>query len=61
METLKLSSEDLEILATYCNVSKDNVQEFYEEFIEEFSDGKITKEGFKKIIGVSISKYIMKK
>ena len=55
METLKLKSEDLEFLATFTDVPKDKVQEFYEEFVEEFSDGKITKESYEKVIGTRVS------
>ena len=48
----KLSSEDLQYLATHTDVPRAKLQEFYDQFVEEFSDGKITKEAYKNLMRV---------
>ena len=52
-KSFKLSSEDLDYLATHTDVPRAKLQEFYDQFIEEFSDGKITKEVYKNLIRVN--------
>ena len=60
-KTMKISPEDLDFLATQTDVPKEDLQEIYEEFCEEFSDGKITKEGYRKFMGVTKCFYSLKK
>ena len=51
-KSFKLSSEDLQYLATHTDVPRSKLQEFYDQFVEEFSDGKITKEAYKNLMRV---------
>ena len=53
-KAMKISPKDLDFLATQTDVPKEELQEIYEEFCEEFSDGKITKEGYRKFMGVTV-------
>ena len=54
-KNFKLSSEDLDYLATHTDVPRAKLQEFYDQFVEEFSDGKITKEVYKNLMRVKYS------
>ena len=60
-KTMKISPEDLDFLATQTDVPKEELQEIYKEFCEEFSDGKITKEGYRKFMGVIVFSFVSKK
>ena len=46
----KLSPEDLEFLATYTNTHKEVVEEVHNEFLDTYPDGKVTKDGFKRMM-----------
>ena len=56
----KLSSEDLHYLATHTDVPRAKLQEFYDQFVEEFSDGKITKEAYKNLMRVHFFQFYKK-
>ena len=46
----KLSPEDLEFLAMYTNTQKEVVEEVHNEFLDTYPDGKVTKDGFKRMM-----------
>ena len=52
---IKLSPEDLEFLATYTNTHKEVVEEVHNEFLDTYPDGKVTKDGFKRMMQKLVS------
>ena len=60
-KSFKLTSEDLHYLATNTDVPRAKLQEFYDQFVEEFSDGKITKEVYKNLMRVYFFQFYKKK
>ena len=54
-ELIKLSPEDLEFLANHTNTSRAVVDKLNEEFLVKYPDGKISKEGFEKMMHVLVS------
>ena len=53
-KTWKLTPIDLDLLASYTDTPREDVEYMYKEFLEKSSNGKITKEGFKAFMGVSL-------
>ena len=51
----KLSSDALQFLAIHTNTPIEEVEEVYENFLENYPDGKVTKEGFELMVERMVS------